>query len=49
MITVPETVRSIIHTTPFFEEALSMDIINISGLARLIKPKVEEKTEEQKP
>lgn len=43
MITIPEVVQQIIHTTPLFEEALSLKILNISGLARLIKPKVEEK------
>lgn len=41
MITVPEVVRNIIIKSPFLDEALSQGIINISALARLIKPEVE--------
>lgn len=42
MITVPETVESIIKKSPFLTESLSQGIINISALARKIKPQVED-------
>lgn len=41
MITIPETVESIIIKSPFLAESLSQGIINISALARKIKPQVE--------
>ena len=41
MITIPEVVETIINKSLFLREALSMRIINISALARLIKPDVE--------
>lgn len=41
MITIPETVESIIIKSPFLTESLSQGIINISALARKIKPQVE--------
>ena len=44
MITVPDIVRKIISRTPYLEEALSRDIINLSGLARDIRPEVEKLT-----
>ena len=44
MITVPEVVRDIIKKTPFLEEALSADLLNLSSLARRIKSEVEERT-----
>ena len=44
MITVPDIVRKIISQTPYLEEALSKDIINLSGLARDIRPEVEKLT-----
>ncbi len=44
MITVPEVVEQIIRKTPFLEQALSENLINLSSLARKIKPEVEELT-----
>jgi hypothetical protein len=44
MITVPEVVQDIIQKTPFLEEGLQKNIINLSSLARYIKPEVEERT-----
>jgi hypothetical protein len=41
MVTIPEAVENIIKKSLFLEEALSIGIINISALARSIKPKVE--------
>lgn len=44
MITVPEVVQQIIKKTPFLEESLAENLINLSALARKIKPEVEEST-----
>ena len=41
MITIPQTVENIIKKSPFLAESLSQGIINISALARKIKPQVE--------
>ncbi len=41
MITIPEVVKSIIKRSPFLDYALAQKIINLSALARLIKPEVE--------
>jgi len=41
MITVSEVVESIVRRTPFLEEALSRGILNLSALAREIKPEIE--------
>lgn len=41
MITIPEVVENIIKRSPFLDYALAQKIINLSALARLIKPKVE--------
>lgn len=41
MITIPEAVQQIISRSPFLEESLGMGIMNISALARLIKPEIE--------
>jgi aspartokinase len=41
MITIPEAVESIIKKSLFLEEALSRGIVNLSALARLVKPDVE--------
>ncbi|HBB76550.1 MAG: hypothetical protein UT87_C0001G0005 [Candidatus Levybacteria bacterium GW2011_GWC1_40_19] len=41
MITVPEATEKIIRRSRYLSEALSKDIINISGLARYIKPEIE--------
>jgi hypothetical protein len=41
MITIPEAVESIVKKSLFLEEALSRGIVNLSALARLVKPDVE--------
>jgi hypothetical protein len=41
MITIPEIVVKIIKKSLFLDEALAMGIVNISALARFIKPEVE--------
>lgn len=41
MITVSEVVESIVRRSPFLEEALSRGIINLSSLARELKPEIE--------
>jgi len=41
MITIPETVEVIVKKSLFLEEALSLGIVNLSALARQIKPDVE--------
>jgi len=43
MITITEIVRNIIKTIPLLEEALSRGLINLSALAREIKPEIEKK------
>lgn len=42
MKTIQETVEIIINRTPFIEEAMHEKLINVSSLARVIKPEVEE-------
>jgi aspartokinase len=42
MKTIQETVETIIKRTPFIEEAMQDKLINVSSLARLIQPEVEE-------
>lgn len=42
MKTIQETVEIIISRTPFIEEAMHEKLINISSLARVIKPEVED-------
>ncbi|PID69618.1 MAG: hypothetical protein CSA39_01220 [Flavobacteriales bacterium] len=41
MKTVQQAVREIINKTPFIEEALYDKLINVSSLARMVKPEVE--------
>jgi len=41
MVTVPEIVEKIVKKSAFLDEALALGILNISALARLIKPEVE--------
>jgi|SRR3989344_1748306 len=41
MITVPEATEKIVRRSRYLSEALSKDIINISSLARYIKPEIE--------
>jgi hypothetical protein len=43
MITVPEIVEDIIRKSPFIEEALADGLINVSSLARRIKPEITER------
>lgn len=42
MITVPEASKIIIERSRYLSEALSKDLINLSSLARYIKPEIEE-------
>lgn len=42
MVTIPEVVREIVSREPYLEEALSRGIINLSALARTIRPQIEE-------
>lgn len=42
MITVPEACEKIINRSRYLSEAISKDIINLSSLARYIKPEIEE-------
>lgn len=42
MITVPEIVTKIVTQSPYLEEAMSKDLINLSALARQIQPEVQE-------
>lgn len=41
MRTIQDTVESIINRTPFIEEAMQEKLINVSSLARVIQPEVE--------
>ena len=47
MITIAEITETLIRKSPFLEEALSDGLINVSSLARMIKPDIEKKL--QKP
>ena len=42
MLTVPEASKIIIERSRYLSEALSKDLINLSSLARYIKPEIEE-------
>lgn len=42
MITVPEAAERIINRSRYLSEAMSKDIINLSSLARYIKPEIED-------
>lgn len=42
MVTVPEVTATIIKRSRYLSEALAKDIINISSLARYIKPEIEQ-------
>lgn len=44
MITVQECVNQIVTKIPFYEDALYQRLINLSALARMIKPEVEKMT-----
>lgn len=41
MITVPEVVENIIKASPFLEEGISRNLINLSALAREMQPTIE--------
>ncbi len=41
MITVPQIVANIVNDSPYIGDALSRDLINISALAREVRPQVE--------
>lgn len=43
MIPVSDAVEEVIKRSPFLEEALSQDLINLSSLARKIRPELEKK------
>jgi len=43
MIAIPEVVEKIVVDSPLLEEGLSAGIINLSTLARKIRPQVESK------
>jgi len=43
MVTIPEVVEDIIRKSPFLEEALADGLINVSSLARRIKPEISER------
>ena len=43
MITVPEVTEEIIKRSPFLEDGLSRDIVNLSSLARIIQPQIQDK------
>ncbi|MBN1250796.1 MAG: aspartate kinase [Bacteroidales bacterium] len=47
MITIGEIVKEIIQNSPFLEESLADDLINISSLARKIKPQIEKKLQKE--
>lgn len=42
MITVPETTKKIVERSRYLTEALSKNLINLSSLARYIKPEIED-------
>jgi len=44
MITIPESVERIIRKSPYMEEALALGILNLSAVARLIRPEIEKET-----
>lgn len=41
MVTIPEIVAEVVRASPFLDEALAQGIVNLSALARRIKPDVE--------
>jgi hypothetical protein len=44
MVTIPEIVEEVVRASPFLDEALAQGIVNLSALARRIKPDVERGT-----
>ncbi len=47
MITISEAVKEIISLSPFLEEAMADKLINVSSLARKIRPQVERKLKKE--
>lgn len=45
MITIPEVVEKLIKKSPFLSESLAQGIINISALARSIKPEIKKEVQ----
>ena len=45
MLTIPEVVEKLIKRSPFLSESLAQGIINISALARNIKPEIEKEVQ----
>lgn len=43
MITISEIIKNIVKNKPLIEEELTLNLINLSALARLIKPQIESK------
>lgn len=43
MITVPEVVEKMVKESPFLEEGLAEDLINLSSLARQMQPEIQKK------
>ncbi len=43
MITVPEVVEEMVKESPFLEEALEADLINLSSLARQMQKEIQKK------
>jgi len=41
MVTISETVENIVRKSPFLEEALARGLVNLSALAREIRPEIE--------
>lgn len=47
MRTIAESVTEIVSRSPYLEEALLQDLINLSSLARKIQPEIEKSTDKQ--
>ncbi len=47
MVTIPEVVEDIIRKSPFLEEALADGLINVSSLARKIRPEIAERLKKE--
>lgn len=47
MVTIPEVVEDIIRKSPFLEEALADGLINVSSLARRIRPEISERLKKE--
>jgi hypothetical protein len=47
MVTIPEVVEDIIRKSPFLEEALADGLINVSSLARRIRPEIAERLKKE--